>query len=96
VQTVGWDRGRGSLTDGKTTYHFAVQQDGTFRIEDVSAGDWRLEVKLWSTLSHVSGPDRWGWALLGSITQSFTIPEMPTGRSDEPLDLGTLVLTMEN
>jgi protocatechuate 3,4-dioxygenase beta subunit len=96
VQTVGWDRGRGSLTDGKTTYHFAVQQDGTFRIEDVSAGDWRLEVKLWSTLSHVSGPDRWGWALLGSITQSFTIPKMPTGRSGEPLGLGTLVLTMEN
>ena len=35
-----------------------------------------------------------GGDLLGSVKHAFTVPEMPGGRSDEALDVGTLELAM--
>jgi beta-lactamase regulating signal transducer with metallopeptidase domain len=68
-----------------------VASDGTFRFDDVPAGDYRLTVRL-------DAPPRSErdsrTEVIGSVEHSFRVPEMPDGHSDEPLELGTLELTL--
>lgn len=62
-----------------------VNPDGSFRAEDVPAGAYNLIL--------ISGDEARGTPISEAIAQAnaqFTIAEMPGGRSDEPLDLGTL------
>jgi RNA polymerase sigma factor (sigma-70 family) len=70
-------------------YPFAVRPDGSFRVEDVLPGTYELTV-------FVSEPRTNGVATVGQpiayLKREFTVPEMPEGRSDEPLDLGELTL----
>jgi hypothetical protein len=64
-----------------------VETGGAFRVDDVPAGIYELTVYLRNT------PDGGTRALGGARTQAeFTIPEMPSGRSDDPLDLGKVEL----
>jgi hypothetical protein len=68
-------------------FSLECDKDGSFRVEDVPAGDYWLYVNAY-------GPPpttrvRWGEPI-GVLSHSFTIPEMPGGRSDEPLDLGEI------
>jgi protocatechuate 3,4-dioxygenase beta subunit len=64
-----------------------LQPDGTIRVDDVPPGDYRLT--LTCTASPLEGfstpPERVAYA-----THRFTIPEIPGGQTDEPLDLGPL------
>ncbi|WP_435019947.1 carboxypeptidase regulatory-like domain-containing protein [Tundrisphaera sp. TA3] len=73
-------------------YSVKIEPDGSFRVDDVPAGDYTLSIAIneppQGNLCGIGGE------LLGSATHSFSIPEMPGGRSDEPLDVGTLELTM--
>jgi RNA polymerase sigma factor (sigma-70 family) len=66
-----------------------VRPDGRFRIEDVPAGKYQLH-------AHVREPAKDGPGTLGpelaSIDIEITVPEVPGGRSDVPLDLGTIEL----
>lgn len=64
-----------------------VRPDGTFRVEDVPAGKYRLQAYLHEPGNGV--PGTWG-PEVASIDTEVTVPEMPGGRSDEPLDLGTI------
>ncbi len=67
-----------------------VRPDGRFRVEDVSAGKYRIygEVREPGQGSRSNyGPE------LASIIKEIIVPEIPGGRSDEPLDLGTIELT---
>ncbi len=60
-----------------------IAKDGTFRVEDVPAGNWMLRVDLYDE----------NFKNLGSANpQEFTIPEIPGSRSDEPLDVGTITV----
>ena len=69
----------------------AVAPDGTFRIEDVPAGEWTLTVELYFPTS----PDQCGPSeQLGTLSLPMTISEIPGGQSDAPLDVGTLTLKM--
>ena len=64
-------------------------EDGSFRAEDVPAGDYCVYLTAYGP-----PPDsrsRWG-ERIGVLTHPFNIPEMSGGRSDEPLDLGDLEL----
>jgi hypothetical protein len=61
----------------------AVAPDGTFRIDDVSEGDWQLTVTL---DSYPQGQ----WKRIGTLEHTFTVAAIPGGVSDEPMDLGTL------
>ena len=71
-------------------------KDGRFTINDVPAGKYSLDViayemrdlKLPSGSSR--GPLRIPGEALGMTLKEFEIPPMQGGRSDEPLDLGTL------
>jgi len=64
-------------------------KDGSFRIEDVPAGDYCLYV-------HAYGPPpntrTFRGERIGELSRVFRVPEMPGGRSDEPFDLGQMEL----
>ncbi len=66
-----------------------VRPDGSFRIEDVPAGKYRLHAEVHEPGNGVPGyygPE------LASINTEIAVPEIPGGRSDMPLDLGTIEL----
>jgi len=71
--------------------HYAVifADDGTFRVDDVPAG--KYEVNFYFNEPRNGGVNGSG-GQIGTIRHEFEVPEMSGGRSDEPFDLGTLVL----
>ncbi|HEY5232725.1 MAG TPA: hypothetical protein VIK35_04240 [Verrucomicrobiae bacterium] len=63
--------------------------DGTFRVEDVTPGKW------WLLSDILSFPAQGESATtVATAGKEFIVPEMSGGRSDEPLDLGTVELPM--
>lgn len=78
-----WKAARGEVVrirDARPDITASVARDGSFRIDDLPAGDYLLSVSFVQNEA----------ALL--VAHVFTVPEMPGGRSDEPLDLGVLTL----
>jgi RNA polymerase sigma factor (sigma-70 family) len=83
--TVAWEKS----PEGKLYKHqqcvirFRPAEDGTFIVPDVPAGEYRLWLGGWDAptapMMQISRGD-----LL------VTVPEMPGGRSDEPLDVGEI------
>jgi len=66
---------------------FEFEKNGSFRAEDVPAGDYCIYVYAYGP-----PPDsrsRRG-ERIGVLSRVFNVPEMPGGRSDEPFDLGEL------
>ena len=91
--SFGWRMGMGMLTaDDSSVYHFPIEKDGAFRIEDIPSGLYELRIDFRSL---VPGDRSAEHPLLGEATHSFTIPKMADGRSDKPLDLGTLAVRVE-
>ncbi len=73
----------------RISYGFTINRDGTFCCDDVSAGEYRLTIRLQEApLPGAFGPR----ATIGMYQQAVLVPEMAGGRNDEPLDLGTLEL----
>jgi protocatechuate 3,4-dioxygenase beta subunit len=70
---------------GRRSYSFSVATDGTFRVEDVLAGTYDVSVNLRTTTGQNGMSDTvgMGWARL-------VVPEMPGGRSDEPLQMESI------
>jgi len=64
-------------------------EDGSFRAEDVPAGDYCVYLTAYGPPT--DSRSRWG-ERIGVLTHPFNIPEMPGDRSDEPLDIGVLEL----
>jgi len=60
-------------------YQFPVNADGSFRVEDIPAGHYKLSIRLRG---------------IGHFRHEFSVPEMVGGRSDKPLDLGTHTVTL--
>ncbi len=75
--------------DSSRVWNFRLESDGTFRAEDIPAGAHCLYVHVYAlaTIPRASRGEQ-----IGTLTHPFTVPEMPEGRSDEPLDLGVLEL----
>ncbi len=62
-------------------------KDGRFRIDDVTPGTYDLAFSINAKPNpEVFEPGE----AFGSVRMSVTVPEIPGGRSDEPLDLGTI------
>ncbi|MDB6040291.1 MAG: polymerase sigma factor, sigma-70 family, partial [Verrucomicrobiales bacterium] len=76
-------------------YHFAKKryalnfsQDGTFRVEDVPAGNYTMNIEL-----REGGGDpvnRFSAPKIASFKKDFQVPNMEGARSDAPFDLGTI------
>jgi protocatechuate 3,4-dioxygenase beta subunit len=62
---------------------------GSFRIEDVPAGTYDLNFEIRKPALNL---DDWPTKAMATARREVTVPEMPGGRSDEPLDLGTIPL----
>ena len=58
------------------SYTIRIKPDGSFTIADVVAGTYHLRITTKG----------------GAVEHDFTMPDIPGGRSDEPLDLGRLEL----
>jgi len=73
-------------------YTVKIEADGSFRADDIPAGEYELHIAINEPLP--GNQYGVGGDLLGSVTQKVNVPEMPGGRSNEPLDIGTLELAM--
>ena len=64
-----------------------LMPDGTIRLDDVPAGDFKLALTFSADPIYglTVAPERVAFA-----TRTFTIPPIPGGRSDEPFDLGLI------
>ena len=72
------------------SFNILIEQDGSFRIDDVSAGIYTLSVYIHAP---PQGQHRPFGDMIASVNKNnITVPDMPGGRSDEPLDLGTVQL----
>jgi beta-lactamase regulating signal transducer with metallopeptidase domain/thiol-disulfide isomerase/thioredoxin len=69
-------------------YAVRIEGDNTFRVDDVLAGKYQLSVSVQDPNSE----NRWGGEMIAQGGLNFVVPEMPGGRSDEVLDVGTLEL----
>lgn len=87
--TRWWDSedGRAYRRSWFTRYRIKVRPDGTIRAEDIPAGQYRLT--LYFTPFASRGPDT-DLSRIARATVRFVVPEIPGGRSDEPLDLGEI------
>jgi hypothetical protein len=66
------------------TYEFPVQPDGTFRVEDVLPGSYRMQVRAQAIGSNPGGP----------AAKAEIRIEVPDGSpTDPPLDVGILMPT---
>jgi len=68
--------------------------DGSFRLPDVPAGTYELEIRVRDAeLDSVSPNESLGPPPeIGSLSREIIVPEIPAGQSAEPLDLGILEL----
>jgi len=82
------DQGREYFFKNKR-YALNFAQDGSFRVEDVPGGKYRLSIEL-----RESGADpMWFNApVIASLNKEIEVPDSPGGRSDEAFDLGTIEL----
>jgi protocatechuate 3,4-dioxygenase beta subunit len=91
-RSAWWDafartpEGRAHVEDRDRSYAVALRPDGTFRIEDVPAGRYLLKLPF-EGLSRGTREGRQAFA-----RSEVVVPEIPGGRSDEPLDIGAIPL----
>ena len=88
VPAEGSDQKRfGMLFFGRSLFASYLDKDGRFRIDDVPAGKYELELAVQgATDPRFAGSGR----EIGRLKMSVSVPEMPGGRANEPLDLGTI------
>jgi hypothetical protein len=78
-----------AATEKQRHYAVTFADDGTFRVDDVPAG--KYEVNFYFNEPR-NGNQNGSGSQIGNVRHEFEISEMSGGRSDEPFDLGTLVL----
>jgi len=93
---IDWTWCNGYIAHGPRSpvrYPFGLRPDGSFRVEDVPAGTYELRVM--ATEPPPAGSFYVRGKSLGTLRETIEIPQMPGGRSDEPLDVGTLEIELK-
>jgi len=73
------------------TYMMPVEKDGSFRAEDIPAGTFSVNIQISKVNAQgMCGPGD----ELATGSAEFTVPEMPDGRSDEPLEIPTVSMKL--
>ncbi len=83
-----WMAAQQKAMAGRRNYAFGVASDGSFHIDDVVAGTYDLTLNLRSN----NGQNRMG-DVIGIGSARLVVPEMPGGRSDEPLQMDPIPIT---
>ncbi len=78
--------------DRRVAVRVGLEPDGSFRIDDVPPGDYRLAIRVPGEPTSGSFLRRRDAGPFARIVKTFTIPAMAGGRSDEPLDFGVMRL----
>ena len=73
------------------SHSFRVEADGSFRVEDLPPGDYELSVRAFERQIR-DGRKFTPPKLLGKLRHLFSIEPIRGGRTDKPLQLGTLKL----
>ncbi|HEY1683946.1 MAG TPA: carboxypeptidase-like regulatory domain-containing protein [Tepidisphaeraceae bacterium] len=73
-------------------YALEVEPDGSFKAEDIPAGKYSLNAQFYP--SDVQQTNSWNHPL-GNASKRIEVPTMPGGRSDEPLDVGTVPIVTQ-
>jgi peroxiredoxin/uncharacterized GH25 family protein len=71
-------------------YALNFSQDGSFRINDIPGGRYKLKVDLRE--GDGDGPSRYSKPQIASLEREIEVPDSPGGRSDEPYDLGEIAV----
>lgn len=74
-------------------YVLNFSQDGSFRIEDVPGGKYRLAIDL---REGEGGGMRFNAPKIAGSNKEIEVPDSPGGRSDQPCDLGVIKLQARN
>ena len=79
-------------------YYFGLNPDGSFVVEDVVPGNYRLQIGLSDPPADPLDPES-AWhgvqREIGSLTCDVLVPEAPPDAPDQPLDLGTYTLQVK-
>ncbi len=86
-----FEKRRAEYERTEQSFGFEVAADGTFEVADVPAGEY----ELWVTLRNVPPGTRRRNPMGQKVAEArveVTVPPMPGGRSDDPLDVGKIEL----
>jgi len=87
VAIIAWDASKRAYAWPSARYLSKLDENGHFEITDVPAGAYKLRVPI----ANPPSPSAYGVGTeIGRAELEFTVPEVPGGRSDEPLDLGQI------
>ena len=79
-------------------YYFGLKPDGRFVVEDVLPGSYRLHVTLTAPPKDPLDPEAVMLSTqreIGSLTRDVVVSEALPDQSDQPLDLGTVNLRLD-
>jgi AhpC/TSA family len=80
--------------DLRVSIGIGLAPDGSFRIDDVPAGEYRLAIRVnGESIHHITVQYKRNSGPFAHIIRVFTVSPVPNGRSDEPIDVGVLRLT---
>ena len=90
-----WTSAEGQQRDRhqqQSSYTVLIGADGSFRFDDIPAGEYELSIESKTFTGKSIGPSHVldQGKVIGSATRDVVIPELSSGRDDKPLDLGVI------
>jgi peroxiredoxin len=83
-----WSTG---INSGQLGSQFVVRPDGSFQSDDIAPGTYTVD----ATVTDLSKPNEWMRGVqIGTVHGTFTMPPVAGGVSDEPLDIGSLTMSI--